>query len=216
MRWHELGDLPFADALTPHPGPLAPDSEYDCAHFDQLTCDGPDAGGSRFLECAFTRVSVQDGRLRRAQFTEVWLQDVRLVATSLAETSWMGVTFAGGLAAGVEAFGSRLRRVVLRGCKLDSVNFRDADLADVVFDGCVLKDVDFAGAALTRTSFPGCWLRGTDFSRVRLDHMDLRGAAELSIVIEPRALHGAIVTGAQLQELAPLLAASLGITVKDS
>ncbi len=213
-QWRELGDLPFVTALAPHSGGLAVGGEYDGAHFDQVTLDSPDAGSSRFLECAFTRVTVQDGRLRRAQFTDVWLQETRLVATDLAETDWTGVTFAGGVAAGVEAYGSRLRRVTLRGCKLDSVNFREAALTDVVFDGCTLKDVDFSGAALTRVSFPGCRLSGTDFSRARMDQADLRGA-ELGIIIDPGSLRGAIVTPGQLLEMAPLLAASLGITVAD-
>ncbi len=214
MAWRELSDLPFAAALTAHEGGLMPADQYDCAHFDGLTFEGEDAGGSSFLECAFTQVSVQDAKLRRARFTDVLLRDVRLIATSLAETSWADVTLDSCVAAGVEAFGARLRRVTLRGCKLDSVNFRDAQLTDVTFEDCVLQDVDFGGAALTRTGFPGCRLSGTDFSRVRLDKVDLRGA-ELGIIVDPPALRGAIVTTAQLLDMAPLLAASLGILVED-
>lgn len=215
MQWRELEELPFAGALVAHAGGLAVGEAYDGVHFDQLSFDVPDAGGSRFLECAFTRVSVQDGKLRRAHLTEVWLQDVRLVATSLAESSWTEVSCSGGVLAGVEAFGSQLRRVTLRGCKLDSVNFREAALTDVRFENCVLRDVDFGGAKLTRTSFPGSQLTRTDFSRARLDKADLRGA-ELGIIIDPGSLRGAVVTSAQLAELAPLLAASIGITVEDA
>jgi uncharacterized protein YjbI with pentapeptide repeats len=214
MAWREVSDLPFAAVLTPHQGGLAPAGQHDCVRFDALTFDGPDAGGSSFLECAFTQVTVQDTKLRRARFTDVLLRDVRLIASSLAETGWADVTFDGCVAAGVEVFAARLRRVTLRGCKLDSVNFRDAQLSDVTFEDCVLKDVDFAGAALTRTAFPGCRLSGTDFSRVRLDKVDLRGA-ELGIIIDPPALRGAIVTTAQLLDMAPLLASSLGIVVDD-
>jgi uncharacterized protein YjbI with pentapeptide repeats len=212
--WRELAELPFAAVLTPYTGPLDPAEQYDRAHFDQLTFEGADAGGSGFLECAFTHVSVQDGSLRRAHFTDVWLQDVRLIATSLAEAGWTRVIFAGGLAAGIEAFGSQLRQVTLRGCKLDSVNFREASLTDVVFDNCLLHEVDFGGASLTRVAFPGCRLTATDFTRARLDEADLRGA-ELGITVDPSCLRGAIITSAQLADLAPLLAASLGMTVED-
>lgn len=214
MHWRELADLPFAEALAPHEDGLVPDGDYDCAHFDLFSLSAPDAGGSRFLECAFTRGSVQDGRLRRATFTGVWLHEVRLIATSLAETSWTEVTADGCAVAGVEAFGSELRRVTLRGCKLDSVNFREAAFTDVTFDHCVLRDVDFSGASLTRTAFPGCRLTETDFSRVTMDTVDLRGA-ELGITIDPGSLRGAIVSTAQLADMAPLLASSLGITVRD-
>jgi len=48
----------------------------------------------------------------------------------------------------VEAFGSQWHRVTLQGCKLDSVNFRDAQLTVVVFGNCTLRDVDFTGGTL--------------------------------------------------------------------
>ena len=160
MNWLELADLPFAAALTPYPGALAPGGDYDSAHFDQLTIDGADAPGSRFLECAFTHVSFQGGQLRRARLTDVWLRDVRLTATGLAESAWAGVMMTESALAGVEAFGAQLRKVVLR-AELDSVNFRGAALADVTFDSCLLRDVDFTGAALTRTAFPRSRLTGT-------------------------------------------------------
>jgi uncharacterized protein YjbI with pentapeptide repeats len=118
------------------------------------------------------------------------------------------------VAAGVEAFGAQLRNVSLRGCKLDSVNFRDAELVDVTFDSCVLRDVDFSGAVLTRAAFPGCRLTSVNLTRVTLDQLDLRGAG-LGITIDPTCLRGAIVTAAQLAEMAPLLADSIGLIVAD-
>jgi uncharacterized protein YjbI with pentapeptide repeats len=214
VQWNELAELPFAAALQAHQGNLAPAEAYDSVHFDQLDLASPDATGSRFLDCAFTRVSVQEGKLRRTQFTDVWLRDVRLISTTLAESTWAGAAIIGSVAAGVEAFGAQLRRVSLRGCKLDSVNFRDAVLVDVTFDNCVLRDVDFAGAVLTRTAFPHSRLTTTNLTRVTLDQLDLRGA-ELGITIDPTCLRGAIVTTAQLADMAPLLAESIGLIVAD-
>jgi uncharacterized protein YjbI with pentapeptide repeats len=214
MEWQELADLPFAAALVPHEGTMLAGEEYDSAHFDRLTLDHADLSGSRFLECALTQVSFQGGKLRRARFTDVWLRDVRLTATSLAESAWTGAVITGSVFAGVDAFGAHLRKVILRGCKLDSVNFRGAALSDVVFDNCLLREVDFTGASLTRTAFPGCTLSGTDFTKVTLDTVDLRDA-ELGLIIDPGSLRGAIVTSGQLAAMAALLADSLGITVED-
>ncbi len=212
--WHDLADLPFAAVLTMNRGGLAPDAVYDCDHFDQVSFDEPQAASSRFIECAFTGVSFQGGRLQRARFSGVWLRDVRLVTTGLAETHWVDVVVAGSVAAGVEAFGAQLSRVTFRGCKLDSVNFRDAGLTDVTFDDCDLRDVDFAGATLTSVAFPDSRLTRTDFSRVRMDRTDLRGA-ELGVIIGPDSLRGAIISTAQLVYLAPLLAEIMGIKVSD-
>jgi uncharacterized protein YjbI with pentapeptide repeats len=207
-----LTDLPYADALTPHPGGLAADEDYEAAHFDRLNLDAPQAAGSRFMECAFTQVSIQDGRLRRARFNDVWLHGVRLTATELTESSWIDATIVGSVAAGVMAHGSLLRQVTFRGCKLHGVNFRGATLTDVTFQDCTLREVDFGAATLRRCQFPGSQLQETDFSRVTLEKVDLRGA-ELGIIMTPGALSGATITTAQLTALAPLLAEHAGITV---
>jgi uncharacterized protein YjbI with pentapeptide repeats len=214
MSWQQLADLPFARGLAAHAGGLAAGEAYDGAHFDQAALVEADGSGSHFLECAFTGGGLQDCTLARAQFADVWLQDVRLISTSLARTIWRDVTFTGAVLAGVEVFGSQLRRVTFDRCKLDSVNFRDADLTDVTFDGCVLHEVDFGGARLTRTAFPRSRLVGTRLTRVTLDRVDLRGA-ELGLTVDALALRGAIVTTAQLIDMAPVLAEAIGIVVDD-
>jgi uncharacterized protein YjbI with pentapeptide repeats len=207
-----LADLPYASTLRPHQGELAPDEDYEGVHFDGLDLDAPRAPGSRFMECAFTQVTMQDGRLRRARFNDVWLRGVRLTATELSDSNWIDATIIGSMAAGVVAHGSRLRQVTFRGCKLQGVNFRAATLTGVIFEDCVLREVDFGGATLRRCQFPGSQLHETDFSQVTLDKVDLRGA-ELGIIITPGALSGATITPVQLAELAPLLAEHAGITV---
>jgi uncharacterized protein YjbI with pentapeptide repeats len=214
MDVNELADLPFAAVLTRHSGGLASGADYDVEHFDRLSFDEPRAASSRFLECAFTGVTFQGGKLAKASFRDAWLRDVRLVATALGESRWEDVTIAESALAGAELYGAQLRRVTLRGCKLDSVNFRGAELTEVTFDGCELRDVDFAGATLTRAAFPGSRLTRTDFTNVRLEATDLRGA-ELGLIIGPDSLRGAIVDTAQLVYLAPVLAQTMGITVSD-
>jgi uncharacterized protein YjbI with pentapeptide repeats len=210
----EIADLPYAAALRPHQGGLAADGEYDTVHFDQISFDDPDARNAIFLECAFTQVSVQGGRFRRARFSDTWFRDLRLMATDLAQTSWVDVTFIGGVVAGVEAFGAMLRRVAFHGCKLDSVNFRDTSLTDVTFDNCLLRDVDFTEARITKTVFTQSRLSQANFSKASMEAVDLRGA-ELDIIAGPDSLRGAIISGGQLTGIAPALAESLGIIVRD-
>jgi uncharacterized protein YjbI with pentapeptide repeats len=214
MISRDLTGIPFAASLTPHSGGLAPGGDYDGVHFDGLSLDEPRAASSRFIECALTGVTFQGGRLTKARFRDVWLRDVRLVATGLGESEWADVTMTDSVAAGAEVYGAELRRVTLRGCKLDSVNFRGASLTEVIFDGCELLDVDFKDATLTRTSFPGSRLTRTDLTSVRMDGTDLRDA-ELGIIIGPDSLRGATISAAQLIHLAPVLAQTMGITVSD-
>lgn len=124
------------------------------------------------------------------------------------------------IAARVQAFSLTGRRVLLRGCKLDSVNFRMSKLTDVVFEDCVLRDVDFGAAKLTRARFPGSTLLNADFTRVACKDVDLRGARLGSgsvpgIKAGYDALSGARIDSLQLMTLAPFLAHQLGITVAD-
>lgn len=114
---------------------------------------------------------------------------------------------------GVQLHGAVLERVVFRGGKIDYLNLRKARLKDVVFDGCVLVEADFAGAVLERVEFRGCALRGADFTGARMADVDLRGAAELDIARGVEALSGAVISPPQLFDLAPALAAQLGIRV---
>ncbi|HTZ27016.1 MAG TPA: pentapeptide repeat-containing protein [Streptosporangiaceae bacterium] len=214
MEWQDVADLPFAEMLTPHDGGLTAGADYDCVRFDQLSFDEPQAASSRFIECAFTGVTFQGGRLPKAWLRDVLMRDVRLIATGLGESHWTDVTVAESVAAGTEVFGAELRRVTFRGCKLDSVNFRGSTLDEVTFAGCELRDVDFAGATLTRAAFPGSRLARTDFTKVTMDKTDLRGA-ELGIIIGPDSLRDAIVSTGQLVYLAPVLAETMGITVSD-
>ena len=197
----------------PPQGDLAADEDYEGIHFDGLDLDAPQAPGSRFMECAFTQVTMQDGQLRRARFNDVWLRGVRLTATGLADSSWIEATMIDSVAAGIIAHGSLLRGVTFRGCKLHGVSFRAATLTDVTFEDCMLREVDFGGATLRRCRFPGSQLHETDFSKVTLEKVDLRGA-DLGIIITPGALSGATITPVQLAELAPLLAEHAGITVE--
>ena len=83
MPRDQLADLPYASTLEPHRGDLAADEDYEGTHFDGLDFDAPQAPGSRFMECAFTQVTIQDGQLRQARFNDVWLRGVRLTATDL-------------------------------------------------------------------------------------------------------------------------------------
>ncbi|MFI9273691.1 pentapeptide repeat-containing protein [Kitasatospora sp. NPDC052896] len=212
----ELADLPFAHLLQPHSGPWRRDERYDTAHFDGGTYQGVQAGGASFLECAFTGVSVLEARLRQARFTEVWLDACRWVATDLAESEWQDATVRGGLFAGIAGYSAQLRRLVLRQCKLESVNLRSAVLREVVFEDCQLTDVDFGGAKLTEVSFPGSSLQQVRFGGAKLTKVDLRGATRLDLPDGHEGLRGALISSVQLFELAPQFAQALGVVVKDA
>ena len=124
----KLDDLPFATAMADFEsgGSLEIDGDYDRVRFDGVAFDAAAATGARFTESAFIGGSFDEGRLRKARFTDVWFEQTRLVAVDVAGALYTDAWFNGSVFAGVQAFTCVLRRVVFRGCKLDSVNFREA------------------------------------------------------------------------------------------
>lgn len=115
---------------------------------------------------------------------------------------------------GVQLHGSVLERVLIRGGKIDYLNLRKARLKDVVFDGCVLVEADFGGAVLERVSFRDCVLKQVDFTAAHMRDVDLREATELDIFRGVDRLAGAVISPAQLFELAPAFAAQVGVLVE--
>jgi uncharacterized protein YjbI with pentapeptide repeats len=195
-------------------GGLEPDGDYDGVEFADLDLAGGEGTGARFLDCAVRRCGLDEAGLGKARFLDSVLEQVRGVGTDLAGAVLRDVEVVDARLGGAQLHGAQLERVLVRGGKFDWLNLRGARLRDVVFEGCVLVEPDFGGAVLERVSFADCALRGADFTGARLTDADLRGTAELGIARGLDSLAGAVVTPGQLLDLAPALAAQLGLRVE--
>lgn len=194
-------------------GVLEPDGDYDGLQFADLDLAGQEGIGARFMDCALRRCALDEAGLAKARILDSVLEGIRGVGTDLSGASLRDVELVEARLGGVQLHGAGLERVVVRGGKIDYLNLRQARLKDVVFEGCVLVEADFGGAVLERVEFPGCTLRGADFTGARMTDVDLRGAAELDIARGVDALAGAVISPGQLFDLAPALAAQLGVRV---
>ncbi|MDX3853781.1 pentapeptide repeat-containing protein [Streptomyces sp. AK02-01A] len=201
--------------LSPYRGGLEPDGDYDGLEFKDLDLSGQGGPGSRFIDCALRECVLDETALGRARFIDCLLSGVRGVGTELAGASLRDVEVVDARLGGTQAHGAVLERVLFRGGKIDYLNLRKARLKDVVFEGCVLSEADFGGAELERVEFRGCVLRRADFSSVRMKDVDLRTVAELDIARGLDRLAGAVISSAQLLQLAPAFAAQIGVRVED-
>jgi uncharacterized protein YjbI with pentapeptide repeats len=208
-------DLPFAKHLRPFDGELEQDEDYTGIHLDAGEFDDVKAGGARFDECAFTATTFTGGDLGGARFSDVGMARTRWIGTSWSETDLRDVVIEDSVLAGVQAHGGTWRRVVLRGCKLDSLNLRATRLYDVEFRDCDLTEVDFGSATLTGVTFPGSTVSRARFTRTTVKKLDFRRARSLDVAEGWDFLRGAIIDSGQLAEAAAALAQTLGIQVKD-
>jgi uncharacterized protein YjbI with pentapeptide repeats len=211
----KLADLPYAGYLERFEGELSRGGEYAEVHFRDAEFDDCEAANGRVTESAFTGVAFTKGTFGRTRLSDVWLSRTRWVGTNLGETQWLDAAFLDSFLAAVAAYGATLRRVTFQECKVDTLNLRSAMVQDVVFDRCDLGDVDFGEATLTNVTFPGSRLRRARFVKATLKQVDFRGAAELDVAGDCAPLRGAVIDSGQLAELAPALAHTLGIVVKD-
>ncbi|MFG3550287.1 pentapeptide repeat-containing protein [Streptomyces sp. NPDC047725] len=194
-------------------GGLEPDGDYDGLEFRQADLAGQDGAGARFMDCALTECALDETSLRRARLLDSVLTGVRGVGTDLSEATLRDVELVDARLGGTQVHGAVLERVLVRGGKIDYLNLRRARLKDVVFEGCVLVEPDFGGARLERVAFVDCALKGADLSAATLTDVDLRGAAPLELARWVDRLAGAVISPAQLLDLAPVLAAELGVRV---
>jgi len=195
-------------------GELEPDGDYDGLEFRETDFVGQDGAGARFMDCALTGCALDETRLHHARVLDSVLTGIRGVGTDLAESTLRDVEVVDARLGGAQVHGSVLERVLVRGGKIDYLNLRNARLKDVVFEGCVLVEPDFGGARLERVEFVDCVLKAADFTAATLTDVDLRGAASLEIARGVDRLAGAVISPVQLMDLAPVLAAEMGIRVE--
>ncbi|MFF8813988.1 pentapeptide repeat-containing protein [Streptomyces pactum] len=198
---------PFGD------GRLAAEGDYDGVEFGDRDFTAERAPGARFLDCAVRRCAFDEAVLTGARFIDTVLSEVRGVGTDLSSATLRDVEVRDARLGGAQLHGAVLERVLVRGGKIDYLNLRGARLRDVVFEDCVLAEPDFGGARLERVAFLGGALRGADFGGARLTEVDLRAAGGLEITRGLEDLAGAVISPEQLFDLAPALAARIGLRV---
>ena len=192
---------------------LEPRGDYDAIAFVEVDFTGQDAGDARFLECHFERCALDGLSLRRARVLGSLIADAHGASVDLADSTWRDSEVRGGRLGAVQAPGAALTAVRFRGSKVGYLNLAGANLDDITFDGCELGDIDARGATLRAVRFIACSIKELNVTEARLSKVDLSGAT-LSSLIGVDNLRGAIINQAQLVDLAPQLAAQLGLEVR--
>lgn len=211
----DLAALPYARYLEPFDGEFHRDGDHSEIHVDAAEFEEAQAGGSRFTESAITGVTFTGSGFDRARLDDVWISRSRWIGGTWAEAELLNVTILESVLAGIQAYGGKWRRVVVQGCKIDSLNLRGATLQDVEFRDCDLSELDCGDATLARVTFPGSTIRRARFEKATVKSVDFRGARELDIAQGWDSLRGALIDSTQLAEAAPALAQTLGLVVKD-
>ncbi|MEZ0165240.1 pentapeptide repeat-containing protein [Kineococcus sp. LSe6-4] len=208
-------DLPAReDDLVRRTAPPDPGGAHDGELFPaDLDLSGADARDTRLLGCRVRSVRADGLRLAGARVVDCEVSGLGATEAPWRAGTWRDVVVTDCRVGALDLSAASWQRVLVRGGRLDYANLRGAELVDVTFEDVDLRDVDLAGARLDRVRFAGCRIGRLDVTGARLRSVDLR-TSELTDGLDGVGdLRGAVVTSAQLLQLAPLFAAHLGVRV---
>ena len=162
--------------------------------------------------CCVRVVDVAELVADRARLIDSLLSEPDITDLSSSDSTWRSVTVEGGRIGAWDLAGAVVDALTVAGAQLGYVNLRDATLTDVALRDCRITTLDLAGAGARHVSLAGCVIDELVVIRADLDEFDLRGA-RLGRVDGIENLGGAIISGEQLLDLAPAMAAAAGITI---
>jgi uncharacterized protein YjbI with pentapeptide repeats len=194
-------------------GGLEPRRDYDAIDFVDRDFTGQDASDARFLECRLQRCCLDGLSMQRARVVESVLAEVHGASVDLSDTVWRDSGISGSRLGAVTLAGATWTGIRVRRSKLGFVNLSGARLEDVVFEGCEIGTLDVRTAQLRSVGLVDCTIDELNVAGATLSKVDL-SSARLRSLIGVESLRGATVSQGQLHDLAPLLAAELGIEVR--
>ena len=204
----------FPDLARFEGGLLQPRRDYDAIDFVDGDFTGQDASDARFLECRLQRCCLDGLTMQRARVVESLLAEVHGASVDFSDTAWRDSGITGSRLGAVTLAGATWTGIRVRGSKLGFVNLAGARLEDVVFEGCEIGTLDVRTAQLRSVGLVDCTIDELNVAGATLSKVDLSGA-RLRSLIGVESMRGAIVSQAQLHDLAPLLAAELGLEIRD-
>lgn len=149
-----------------------------------------------------------------ADVLDVDVTGIRAASLKLRDAGIRRLRISGGRIGTLDLSTTRIGELELRDLRIDYFNLGAAKGTDILIVDCDIRALDMPQAQLTRVRFDGCRTDEVDPRGLRAKDVDLRGLDALSF-IDTNSLRGVTLTTFQVQQLAPVLAAGVGIEVRD-
>lgn len=166
------------------------------------------------LEQCIVRADAETVDLTGATLIDVDLPGVRIASLRLRDAGVRRLRISGGRIGTLDLSEARVSELELRDVRIDYLNLGAAKVTDLEVSGCAIRTIDMPQAELTRVRFTATASDEVDPRGMRAKDLDLRGLDALSF-LDANSLRGATLTSFQVQQLAPVIAAGLGIQIKD-
>lgn len=200
-------DLP--DAL----GAAAPARASDL-HLVSVALSGEaDLAHSSLEQCRLT-ADAESVDLTGATLMDVEMDAPRVASMTMRDATVRRLRIVGGRIGTLDLSTARSAELELTGVRIDYLTFGGARLEDALITDCVLRSLDMPQADLTRVRFEGCRAGEVDPRGMKAAHVDLRGL-DAEAFLDVNSLRGVTMSPFQVQLLAPVMAAGLGIRLRD-
>lgn len=200
-------DLP--DQLTPAAAARSADL---LASRIELTGDADLAYAS--LEQCVVTADAETIDLTGATVLDVDITGIRAASVKLRGAGIRRLRVTEGRIGTLDLSTARVSELELRDLHIDYLNVGAARIDDVDVIGCRIRTLDMPQAELTRVRFTDSASEEVDPRGMRATDVDLRGLDALAF-LDANSLRGTTLTSFQVQQLAPVFAAGLGIHVTD-
>ena len=194
-----------------------PECAWDPAGTDGRRIEGAVLDGLRrqavsYRETEFVRASATGARFPDCRLLDVRFDRLDAPDLAASHSTWRDVEIVGSRLGTLGLDDSTVNRLRFDRCKVGFLGLQGARVQDMVIEGCVVEELDLSDAVASRVAFRDTTIGQLRLRGSRLSHVDLRGA-RLGLVEPVAGLRGAVVTVEQVLDLAPDLAAALGILV---
>ena len=152
--------------------------------------------------------------LTGATLIDVDMTGVRIASLKMRDAGIRRVRISGGRIGTLDLSSARIDELELRDVRIDYLNLGASKATDVEITACSIRTIDMPQADLARVRFTDTRADEVDPRGMRATHVDLRGL-DASAFLDANSLRGTTLSSFQVQQLAPVLAAGIGIQVKD-
>ena len=152
--------------------------------------------------------------LTGATILDVDVTTIRAASLRLRTASIRRLRLTGGRIGTLDLSSTRIDEFELRDMRIDYLNLGAAKGTDILIEDSTVRTIDMPQAELTRVAFVNCRSDEVNPRGMRATDVDLRGLDALAF-IDANSLRGTTLTEFQVQQLAPTIAAGLGIQIKD-
>ena len=175
---------------------------------------GGDLSALTLLSCRFSEVFANDTDLAVARLVDCRLE--RLSATYLhsPRSTWRTVELVDSRIGAWELYDADVESLLMEDCRLGFTNLAGTTVRDLLIRATRIDELDLSGIDAQRVRFEDCRVGTLRLHGGSLSDVDLRGL-EMRTVNGIGSLAGATISGEQLIDLAPLMAAHLGLRVQD-